>query len=1073
MIKNISKKIIILLLVLSPLISLAENATLTTLPASFIGTNSARLDAKVEIKNINIHGVDIGAGESPITNVKTKFRYSTSVNTSCKSMTNYAEINAVIYTNSPFYHLYYFGQNLSGLQTGTRYYFCGVSSYDYKHNNNTVYGKVLSFKTKGAPPTPPVLVMPNGDQATKIGKVITESYSIPIDSETGFQKDGEATMYGSVSGNDGVGYAYFRYSEMGTPPIYCNDIFGSNMRSMAINNPNSGWLVNGNFSADVRNLASDTKYYYCAVVSNHPYNPTSIEYGEVKDFITPPCVTCPHTSIKTNAALIRGSSSVDLQGEYSSKKEVATYFEYKTTEFATDWNKTEEQSHGSNTYGKIKTFLKGLRPDTHYIYHAVARTSDPTQVFLGNDVMFKTSKASGLGDQFGWIFDGTVTTTEDEDATGGPDEDCPYGTTGTPPNCTPIPPPPLPCGEGYTGTPPNCVPIPPPLTCGDGYTGTPPNCVAIPDENLLPSVTVWATPPSIESGSTSVIHWESENTTSCDIQSSGSGTSGSFTTPPLTSDHSYTITCTGPLGSASDTATVFVGTGGISVTVHANPATVLTGGTSIIDWSSTGATSCNSGGHGTGTSGSFTTLPLTLSTSFTVSCTGPDGSASDTADVFVDDGGGGDDNLFPTVTVTAKPSTVLVNGTSTISWTSENANSCNAGAGNGTGTSGSFVTIPLTNSRSFTVTCTGLHGTGSDTTDVFVDDGSGNDDETPIVTMTANPASIQKGGNSTITWSSVNAVSCNSGGHGTGTSGSFNTGALNNSHSYTVTCTNPAGIGSDNVDVFVDTDDEGNNQDDIDDDGINNVLDDDTDGDGIPNNSDNDDDGDGVSDANDSSPTGSGNFTDYDGDGIKNENDGDIDGDGIPNSQDDDTDGDGIPNNSDNDDDNDGLEDSADSTPKGSNNPIKIKKTNNNNGNNVDTNNGNPSVLGEITVPPNDAIVRYHEGVETVFIRQIMRNTTLQQKYGHKEGADLQAFANYLAHFFGKNYGYVAKNRKEVRVRYADVAAYELREIGGSTIVYESYQNKTTGNFEITGIRKLNSIFKLIFKYEYYFLKKR
>ena len=60
-----------------------------------------------------------------------------------------------------------------------------------------------------------------------------------------------------------------------------------------------------------------------------------------------------------------------------------------------------------------------------------------------------------------------------------------------------------------------------------------------------------------------------------------------------------------------------------------------------------------------------------------------------------------------------------------------------------------------------------------------------------------------------------------------------------------------------------------------------------------------------------------------------------------------------------------------------------------------------------------------------------------------------------------------------MRVRYADVAAYELREIGGATIVYESYLNKTTGNFEITGIRKLNSIFKLIFKYEYYFLKKR
>ncbi len=65
---------------------------------------------------------------------------------------------------------------------------------------------------------------------------------------------------------------------------------------------------------------------------------------------------------------------------------------------------------------------------------------------------------------------------------------CPAGTTGTPPNCVKDV-----CPSGYSGTPPNCVKekvcppgttgTPPdckkiePPKCADGYSGTPPNCV--------------------------------------------------------------------------------------------------------------------------------------------------------------------------------------------------------------------------------------------------------------------------------------------------------------------------------------------------------------------------------------------------------------------------------------------------------------------------------------------------------------------------------------------------------------------------------------------------------------------
>jgi len=44
----------------------------------------------------------------------------------------------------------------------------------------------------------------------------------------------------------------------------------------------------------------------------------------------------------------------------------------------------------------------------------------------------------------------------------------------------------------------------------------------------------------------------------------------------------------------------------------------------IISWEATGATSCDSGGHGTGITGDFETDRLTATTTFTVTCSAPD-----------------------------------------------------------------------------------------------------------------------------------------------------------------------------------------------------------------------------------------------------------------------------------------------------------------------------------------------------------------------------------------------------------------------------------------------------------------
>ena len=833
--KKITYKIIILMLIALPFISFASHYVATS-NATNITMNSAQFNGFVDPQTDYDHPIQ-----------QAKFRYTTSNPNQVGSFFSVTEVNAVV--GPVGWSLQRrLTANVTGLQPGTTYYV----QASVRAHNQTILGEWVPFATLLTNPNPNDPGGPNGNPnfgsdivpATAIGSVTTDG----ADTIT----DVEATFKGSVSGIEGgTAYGYFRYSTQSTPPVFCNDIYGSNMKSVPAGatggNNSAGVVVNGSFSAKVTDLTPSTRYYYCAIVSNSAKSPTIIKYGQVKSITTFPCQTCDQTKIITRPAIVVGSSSANLYGEYGSTQAVSTYFEHKTSELSTaTWIKSPEESHTKNSYGRITTFIKGLRPNTHYVFRAVARTSDPEQTFYGDNLHFKTFSADGFGDGEGWVYDGTLPETT---VVGNPtqicdqttdyippgcEDTCPAGSTGTPPNCVPTPPPPLPCGIGFTGTPPNCVPANPSV-CAEGYSGEYPNCILI-----------------------------------------------------ITNSCPY---------------------GGVWPDCNTIPNTCLYGGV-WPDCNNTPGT-CPYGG----------TYP---------NCNAPTGTCPY----------GG---IYPACNGQSGPDIT---------------------GGNGGGYNGD------------------LDSTGTGNTSDSDGDGLGN---------------------------------------------AFDTDD-DNDGVFDANDVTPLGNGSSQNDL---------------------------DGDGLSNSVDIDDDGDGIPDISDQTPFG----TSF--------NPGDIDGDGINNSLDTDIDGDGIPNASDPDNDNDGLPDHLDKSANGIGFVAGVGTGNENN-----NQSGEPKI-GDITTPPNDAIVRYHEGVETVFIRQILKNTTLQQKYGHKDASDLQSFGNYLAHFFGKNYGYVAKNRKEVRVRYPDVAAYELREVKGTTTVYESYLNKNTGKFEITGIRKLNSLFKLIFKYEYYFLKKR
>ncbi len=124
-----------------------------------------------------------------------------------------------------------------------------------------------------------------------------------------------------------------------------------------------------------------------------------------------------------------------------------------------------------------------------------------------------------------------------------------------------------------------------------------------------------------------------------------------------------------------------------------------------------------------------------------------------------------------------------------------------------------------------------------------------------------------------------------------------------------------------------------------------------------------------------------------------------------------------------------------------------------------------PLALGQTNTPPALAIVRYMEGVETVFARQITADTNFAKKYGYIDGQDLQSFAWYLADELGRTFGYVDTSGKEIRVSKPDVAAYQLQLSGNKLTVYEYYMDK------IIDVRNANASFKTASGYEYYWKK--
>ena len=159
----------------------------------------------------------------------------------------------------------------------------------------------------------------------------------------------------------------------------------------------------------------------------------------------------------------------------------------------------------------------------------------------------------------------------------------------------------------------------------------------------IPTVSISATPSTITTGAATTLGWSSTDATSCTASGAWSGaraTAGAELVSALSVTSTFTITCTGTGGSASQSVTVTVtsGTPVPTVSLSASPISVSSGGSSILTWSSTNATSCTASGAWSGskaTSGSQSTGALNTSNTYTLSCSGSGGNASQSVTVSV------------------------------------------------------------------------------------------------------------------------------------------------------------------------------------------------------------------------------------------------------------------------------------------------------------------------------------------------------------------------------------------------------------------------------------------------------
>ena len=316
-----------------------------------------------------------------------------------------------------------------------------------------------------------------------------------------------------------------------------------------------------------------------------------------------------------------------------------------------------------------------------------------------------------------------------------------------------------------------------------------------------PTVKIYVTPnPSAYGGYPSVV-WSSTGATSCSISGIGAvGTSGSKVVGPLTTSQSYSISCKGPGGSASASTTESVASPPKPLLfMKVSPTSLSAPGVVTISYFTRNASSCYlSPGGSVPTGGSFRrrlrkVVSISSTTTFSMKCTGPGGTASKSVTVKVA-------VSKPTITFTDRASRVSYGGRDYLSWISSNATRCTLN-GNGVSLNASnYQTPPLYSKTKYTLSCNGPGGTVSKSLTIFV---AAKPKPPTINWFTANKYTVASGGYAYLYWGASNASYCTVNGTRHGVNGPLHVGPLYRTMTYTLVCYGAGGSATKSLSIRV------------------------------------------------------------------------------------------------------------------------------------------------------------------------------------------------------------------------------------------------------------------------------
>jgi len=261
-----------------------------------------------------------------------------------------------------------------------------------------------------------------------------------------------------------------------------------------------------------------------------------------------------------------------------------------------------------------------------------------------------------------------------------------------------------------------------------------------------PTVSITADPTAIKRGDPCALIWTSENAQSVSIDN-GIGAvaaSGTISVPPQITT-TYTITATGACGTQTQSVTVTVYQLP-TVSINANPNSIIAGQTSILFWSSTNAVTITIDNNiGVVPANSSLTVNPTTTTTYTIYATGPGGTATASVTLTVTP------LPPPTVTLTANPASIVQGTSSNLTWSSTNAVTASIDQGVGSVNPNGTLSVTPTQTTTYTITVQGAGGTTSASTTVTVTPLNG-PPRIDSFTAACGNTPILKGTSTTLSW---------------------------------------------------------------------------------------------------------------------------------------------------------------------------------------------------------------------------------------------------------------------------------------------------------------------------------